>query len=206
VNQGGAFYANKDVDPNVLISAGTITTSTWHHICGVFTRSGGNVTATLYVDGTSVGSDTQGEGTIETWDAIAIGRSADTTPGYGEGTVAWAGLWNVALTAPEIAALYKRAHPRMIRPAALKFGADLVGWGGASSNERDYIGGLTLAQTSSPGVAAQPAIILPAPFPRWSRVAVAPGGTTGILRQAIDDTRHGFSAVMAAQLNGVLVQ
>ena len=66
---------------------------------------------------------------------------------------AGAGIWNVALTAAEIASLAKGFSPRLIRPQSLAFYAPLI------RETLDIRGGLTLTDSGST-VADHPRIIL----------------------------------------------
>ena len=99
----------------------------WQHVAGTFTFSAAT-TATVYYNGVVEGSNTTGVG-VTSSNRTSIG----ITPGQvGAGLRAWSGslaeigMWNVALTAPEIAALAKGYTPMLIRPTALQFYASLV--------------------------------------------------------------------------------
>lgn len=100
------------------------TADTWHHACGVFTSS---TLRTAYIDGGSPGTNTVSS-TPTTFDTIAFGVSAFPTPAnYCDGEIAYPAVWDVALTAAEVASLGAGAHPTMIRPDSLVAYWDLNG-------------------------------------------------------------------------------
>ena len=87
---------------------GRLSTGAWHHIAVVL-GTGSTYTGTLYVDGVSVGTNTAMTlrpsnlgNTVNNW----IGRSAFTQDPYFHGLVDDFRVYNRALSAAEITALY----------------------------------------------------------------------------------------------------
>jgi len=90
--------------------------NTWHHACGV--TSAVNDRA-VYIDGGSKGTNT-GSKTPSGINSFNVGRRGGTSPGvYFSGRVAEVGIWNVALSDVEVAALARGIAPPYIQPAAL---------------------------------------------------------------------------------------
>jgi hypothetical protein len=77
---------------------------------------------------------------------------------YMNGRVAEVGVWNVALTASEIESLASGISPLMVRPDALVFYAPMLT---TTGNQRDWVGGLSLAPTNTPTDIDHPAIVYP---------------------------------------------
>ena len=83
---------------------------------------------------------------------IAAAQTATSIGNYSNGYIAEVGLWNVALTAEEIASLAKGMTPDKIRPQSLVFYAPLV---------RDLIdakGGRTITNNNGATVANHPRV------------------------------------------------
>lgn len=125
------------------------STGTWMHIAGVFTSST-NVVA--YADG-AAGSSESGAVTPTGIDQILIAtRFAGSLGGFQDGGIAEVGIWNVALTAAEIASLAKGFTPDKIRPQSLRFYAPLI------RNLQDVRGGLAITNNNAATVANHPRI------------------------------------------------
>ena len=100
-------------------ASASFTANTWHHACGVAENSTSRL---VYLDGGNVGTNATSV-TISGMDATKteFGRrnGASIPEAYFSGDMAEAGLWNVALTAAEVASLGKGASPLMVRPQSL---------------------------------------------------------------------------------------
>jgi hypothetical protein len=124
-------------------SAGSYTASTWLHACAVFTssasrtsyRDGGNATTT-----TTTANNPQpaslSRTTIGVLDRVSITN-------YFGGDLAECAIWNVALTAAEIASLAKGFSPLRVRPQSLVRCIPLV------RDLQEIRTGATLANTNS---------------------------------------------------------
>jgi len=123
-------------------AAQTFLPNTWVHGAAVF-NSVSSRQAYLY--GISGTTNTQTSGTQDTANAVVVGASFI-------GDVAEVGVWNVALTAAEIASLAKGVRCDSIRPQSLTFYAPLV------RELHDIEGGLTLGNPSSIPVSDHPRI------------------------------------------------
>lgn len=132
----GRVAANSYADPTDATAETTtgITTNTWHHCCGVFA----SITSRIaYIDGGSSGSNSTSK-TVTNFANIAIGSYRTSTGvqwGPAAGQLAEAAIWNVALTASEVAALARGIPPYKIRPDALRGYWPLHG---LDSPERDW--------------------------------------------------------------------
>jgi hypothetical protein len=118
----------------------------WNHGCGVFTST---TSRTIFFNGASEATNTTDTGTPNAATAINIGaRTASNAAGlYFNGDLADVGIWNVALTAAEIASLAKGMACDKVRPQSLVFYAPLA---------RDLIdvrGGRTITNNNTATVA-----------------------------------------------------
>ena len=122
--------------------------NTWHHACGVFTST---TSRAVYLDG---GSSATGTGTRspETPTQIQIGIFAGDNIQYFDGRMAEVGIWNVALTADEIASLADGMTCDKVRPQSLVFYAPLV------RSLQDVRGGLTITNNNTATVANHPRV------------------------------------------------
>jgi hypothetical protein len=142
-------------------SAGDVAANTWFHAAGVFVS---DTSRSVYLNGSDVDTST-GSRTVVPSNfnriGVAIGFDSAGVTAAGRGHFAEAAVWAVALTADEINQLAAGYSPLLVRPQSLRFYAPLFGRGGASANEQDWAGGLTLTQNSSPTVVDHPRIIYP---------------------------------------------
>jgi hypothetical protein len=119
---------------------GSWSVNAWHHVCGVEAASNSRH---LYLDGSIGTSDTTSRAPSGA-DRISVGKPAGSSPAsveYFTGDIAEVGIWDVALTADEIASLARGVVPPLVRPASLVFYAPIVG---RSTVVRDLVGGLSL--------------------------------------------------------------
>ena len=85
------------------------TSGQWHHACGVFTSS---TSRTVYLDGGSSATDTN----IVTPSVDRTEVGAWYSSLWFNGDIAEVGIWNIDLTAAEVASLAKGVSPALIRP------------------------------------------------------------------------------------------
>ena len=134
----GTAFANSQISAN-----------TWFHQAGTFASA---TDRKLYFNGAEVATNTTNPGSQNTFDRVLIGAAGSPVGLYYDGTIAEAGVWNVALTADEIASLAKGMTCDKVRPQSLVFYAPLV---------RDLIdvkGGLTITNNNTATVAAHPRV------------------------------------------------
>jgi len=128
----------------------TYTQNVWSHFAGVFTSSTSRVG---YVNAVAGTPNTTNIGTQNTATEILVGVRRATSFGlYFDGDIAEFGVWNVALTQPEIASLARGMTCDKVRPQSLVFYAPLV---------RDLIdqkGGLAITNNNSATVANHPRV------------------------------------------------
>lgn len=120
------------------------------HYAGVFESS---TSRTAYVNGTAGATNTANIGSQNAANTVTIGARWNTTLGnYYNNDIAEVGVWNVALTAAEIASLADGMTCDKVRPQSLVFYAPLV---------RDLVdvkGGLTITNNNTATVANHPRV------------------------------------------------
>lgn len=100
----------------ICTGATSYSANTWTHACAVFSA---NNSREIFFNGSSDGTDTTSV-TPASLNRTSIGRLGRLTPaGYMSGLIAEVGIWSVALSAEEIAALAKGVVPRKVRPQSL---------------------------------------------------------------------------------------
>ena len=125
--------------------------NTWHHALGVFTSS---ASRDIFIDGGSIGSNTSVR-SPDNADRIAIGVSADSTPGgYMDGLITDVAIWNAALGGDDRAMLAARYSADQVRRESLVFYDDMI-----RDEDRDIVGGRILTPSGAPTVGDQPRII-----------------------------------------------
>jgi hypothetical protein len=149
----GATFNNSGTVGTTIVNEQTISGSVWYS--GGITWS--SLTAGVaYLDGSSANSSITGSAvTLTSIDQILIAtRKVSNTPGlFFDGNLADIALWNVALTAAEVASLAKGFKPTRIRPQSLVFYAPLI------RNLQDTRGGLALTNNNAATVADHPRVI-----------------------------------------------
>jgi hypothetical protein len=105
----------------------------WNHACGVFTSDNSR---TVYLNGgNAVNNTTNVAGSMASMNEIYIGRLGGSVPsGYFNGDIAEAAVWNVALSAQEVASLAAGTNPRLIRPENLVLYYPLYGEASPETN------------------------------------------------------------------------
>lgn len=132
------------------ISGGVAFDNTAHHVCVRLSST----TSTIYVDGSSVASNTAGSVSIQTgMDRLGIGALVrGNVVTYYSGSVAEVGVWNFALTVAEIVSLSKGMICSRIKPQNIVFHAPLV------RNLQDIKRGLALTNNNGATVVNHPRV------------------------------------------------
>jgi hypothetical protein len=134
---------------------GTYSRDVWNHGAAVFTS---NSSRTAYLNGVA-GTANTNNSSVTGIDAVAIGRSPDSTPSsYMSGRVAEVGIWDVALTTGEIEALAAGVTPLQVRPGNLMHYWPL--WGN-NDPAIDLVGGVNLTWNNGPEKATHSPAIYP---------------------------------------------
>ena len=136
--------------PVVQSSTSGYSTNTWNHACAIFTN---NTSRTIYLNGGNSATNTNNISI--TPGEIRIGASVDGNNNllqYMDGRLAEVGIWNIALTAAEVASLAKGMTCDKVRPQSLVFYAPLV------RDLIDYKGGLTITNNNTATVANHPRV------------------------------------------------
>jgi len=90
-------------------SSATVNDGNWHHIVAVFASASSRL---LYVDGAPDGSSAPSVNFHASATALTIGRNGGSTPGiYANGQIDEISIFNSALGAPEVVALYGAGSP-----------------------------------------------------------------------------------------------
>jgi hypothetical protein len=126
----------------------------WHHIVGVFTS---NTSRSLYLDGVFQATDTANFNVGNTW-GVMVGKTGETT--IFNTDIAEVAIWDVALTAADIAILSGAVSPLHVRPQSLVRYCPMIGGG---STEIDLMSGNGLTATGSPTVKTHPRVVVPGP-------------------------------------------
>lgn len=140
-----AAYAFNNPSSGHSASNTSFTTNTWYHACGVFTSS---TLRLAYLNGVAGVADTT---SVPVFTPSQLDSGYDiSVPQYTTVKTAEIAVWNVALTAQEIAALAAGVEPYLIRPENILFYAPMWGVSGASV-EPDLSGnGNSLTLSGSP--------------------------------------------------------
>jgi hypothetical protein len=114
---GGNLVARANDGGAATGSGKAFTASQWNHFAGVFAST---TSRTSYVNGVA-GSTESTASTPSGINRTAIGRLSSSSPAgsYFDGSLAEAAIWNIALTATDLAALAAGVSPLLVRPDAL---------------------------------------------------------------------------------------
>jgi hypothetical protein len=130
-------------------ASNTVVANTWMHGAGVFVT---NSSRAVYLSNATAVTNTGTQLTPFT-NNFSIGTALNAgTPPYMTGQIAEVGIWNVALTAAEIASLAKGMTCDKVRPQSLVFYAPLI------RDLQDTKGGLIITPVNNPTVAPHPRI------------------------------------------------
>lgn len=144
----------------------SVTANTWHHACAVFTSA---ASRTIYLN--AGGSATNSTSLVTAWNNLGIGARVNSTIGTPlDGQVAWAGVWDVALSAAEILSLSLGFHPAIVRPSGL---VEFFPIYGITSPEPSQRTDNSLTLTGTPTQGAQPNLIFPGRAGRYVPTAGA---------------------------------
>lgn len=180
-NQRIAMFSSSGVGGDQANSAVISNDTNYHHIAGVVAATNSRTT---YFDGTAGTTNTSNITGITGLAQYVIGgyypNGSFVAGFYMDGDIAECTIWNVALTQAEITALSKRAHPWLVRPAALVSHYMLDGW---RNSEPDMFAADYLGSTGSPGQAAHP------PLFRKRRPLIYPGMTAAVAPTAVAPLR-----------------
>jgi hypothetical protein len=153
LSTGGALVNARVTDVNTETStAGVSVTGTWFHAAGVFNSTSSR---TAYANGVAGSANLNLQAPTAT-DRICIGVRGRGTPiaptQYHDGLIAEVGIWDVALTAAEIASLAAGVTCDKVRPQSLRFYAPLI------RDLQDVRDGLTITNTNGATVADHPRV------------------------------------------------
>jgi hypothetical protein len=143
-----ATYIDEGVSNAASTALGAYSTGSWKHACGVFSS---NSSRAVYSDGVAATENTASLAALSSFDRITIG-SNHVASLFHDGKLAEVGIWNVALTADEIASLAKGMTCDKVRPQSLVFYAPLV------RELQDVKGGLTITNNNTATVANHPRV------------------------------------------------
>jgi hypothetical protein len=136
-------------------STAKLSLSTWTHVAAVFTSG---TSRAVYINGANKISDTVSVSTTSGTTTTLIASVYETAFFDCLGSIAFVGIWNVALADAEVAELGNGISPLGVRPSALKSYAPLVS---GASPEPDLIGSTYTLTGSSTLNASNPKIVRP---------------------------------------------
>lgn len=135
------------------VASAASTTDVWGHSAGVLVNDSERH---VYVNGTLAGSDTTARTpNAASINSIYIGAEPDGSPTF-DGKMAHPAIWNVALTATEIAMLAAGVSPLAVRPQSLVF---YVPHMGRDTSDIDIIGGRVLTNSGTTSDASEPRLL-----------------------------------------------
>ena len=135
-------------------SSAPYTAGSWQHATAVFASS---TSRKAYVNGGNAGTDTTDKTTGTTATRTMFGSSYRYDNPF-DGDIAEAAVWNVELTADEIASLSKGVSPLLIRPGALVAYWPMIG---RYSPEIDRKSGIALTIYNGASTSDHPPVIYP---------------------------------------------
>jgi hypothetical protein len=142
---------------NASTTAGTITAGAWAHVGGVFSSATSRI---AYRDGIAAGAQTTSRvptGINQNTIGV-VSHTSGTLAQPWNGEIAEVGIWDVALTTPEMEALAKGISPLLIRPASLVYYWPILG---KYNPEIDRISGGAMTVTGTTQAATHPRIMYP---------------------------------------------
>lgn len=156
-----AYQLSSGTDLTSTTPANGVSANTWYHCAGVFSTA---TSCTAYINAVAGSAATGTGGTPASINRLSVGRIANFTGSpvnYMSGRIACAGVWNVALTAGELAELASGfVAPHCVRPDALLAEFRLID----ADGDVDWWGQNNLTATNSPTYASHPPIIYPSGF------------------------------------------
>ncbi len=139
-----------------------IVANTWMHATGVWAATNSRK---VYLNGVGSTPNT----TSKTVTALNVTRFATISTGFDhlDGSIAEAGMWNVALTQAEINILAAGYSPLLVRPQNLALYLPFI-----RDDDEDLIGGLSFIAVNGPSISSHPRVFYIAP-PSISHLAGA---------------------------------
>ena len=133
------------------VTASATTLNQWDHVCNVYNSS---TSRYAYINGVASSENTTDVGSQDTATGLQVGAriTSSAAGNYAGGDIAEVGIWNVALTADEIASLADGMTCDKVRPQSLVFYAPLV------RELQDVKGGLTITNNNTATVANHPRV------------------------------------------------
>jgi hypothetical protein len=132
------------------VAAKTLVANSWYHSAAVFTSS---TNRSAFIDGAETNSATSNAGPTNPNSVLVGSRVAIGNFGaYFDGDIAEVGIWNVALTAAEIASLADGFTCDRVRPQSLVFYAPLI------RDLHDIARGLAITNNNTATVANHPRV------------------------------------------------
>jgi len=145
------------VNPGIagINSSNSFTANAWNSCVGIYQST----SATAWLNGTKTTSSFSAQTFSSSLNATGVGvLNRNTLAIPMNGAIAWAVVWNAALTDAEAQAFCSGAHPYTIRPGNI-----VAFWpmtGGTDADEKDQIGGYHLTETGTVTAESSPLISL----------------------------------------------
>ena len=138
------------------VTTATLSTGSWAHICGVFAAADSR---TIYLNGGNSVTDASNR-TPATVNKTTLGAYYydGALSGYLDGKLGEAAIWNVGLTAAEVAILALGYSPSLVRPASLVSYWPIIG---KTSPEIDLVGTFPMTIGGAPASTAHTRVFYP---------------------------------------------
>jgi hypothetical protein len=148
-----AFVTSAGSVLGVSFNSVSVSADTWHHAVATVSGTGSGTVFTTYFNGQAGTTATDTLSPVGNIDSVIVGARYGASVGlFLDGQIAEVGIWNVALTAAEIASLADGMTCDKVRPQSLVFYAPLV------RNLQDVKGGLTITNNNTATVANHPRV------------------------------------------------
>lgn len=128
-NEKVGFYLDDNVSSTTPAqSSGSVADGNWKHVVGV--RESGYTK--LYLNGSLVSTQTDTTGNIDSTDNLIIGAGTNASSGaisnFFDGIIDEVGVWNTALTAPQVAQIYNATSTGKTADLSTISGSNLKYW------------------------------------------------------------------------------
>lgn len=170
---------NRNTNSITLVGATTVPTGQWVHAVATWDGSSTPGVMTIFYNGASDGTVNTSSPTgalPNNTDAVYIGNQPTSTSNSPDGRIAEVGIWNVVLTANEIASLARGVPPGRIRPENLEGYWPL----GHGATEPDYSGKGRNGTVTGTAIGSHAPVMPAWGFDTWRTWSASGGGGSNV--------------------------
>lgn len=179
----------------VASTATGFSANVWTHGAAVFESATSRI---AYINGGNSGTNATSKTPTGVTDTVIGAFNAGAAYNHTAVKIAEVGIWDVALTAEEVAALADGVSPLLIRPANLVKYVPILG---TASPERDFMGGeWTVTNTSQ---VAHPPMRYPGRVQAWKYGAAAPSASSAFAARIGSTAAHSAKKSTSAGLTAI---